>query len=355
MGGWAQNEVFAHGSVYDMAVDDGNAHDGRFGIAAVGLSTAKSQGLATDGVPPATWPNGLGAIINLSSNSTSSPYWVSGNATIVFSVVGGVGKVTINGILLDLPANGAIYVNGDATVSGIVKGKVTIGANDDIFIGGNITYTNPPRTDKEAPPVDPTLQDKLGLIAHSDIIIPPSTYNANHTLEIDAAMLAVQGYFGLDVNATYNWHSINSTPHWVGIWNGSQSMYSTDSAPAISSGSSVKGYEEQHTNYDYNLSNGARPPLFPAADDNSVSHVVYDDYTGSDLATLHWLTRSQLTPVTSGPAYADGKRYSYYLNGTTYYYGNDFNTLYTGGYLASRNSLYRVSWKEEIAQPVGGN
>jgi len=137
-------------------------------------------------------------------------------------------------------------------------------------------------------------------------------------------------------------------------------VYGSGSAPAISSGGSVKGYEEQHTNYDYNLSNGARPPFFPAADDTVSSYLVYDVYTGSDLATLQALTRSQLTPVTAASdpsAYAEGMRYKYRIGATWYYfYGTDFNdhgdTVYTGGYAATRNSLYRVSWKEEIAQPV---
>ena len=362
MGGWAKDKVSAHGTVNDMAIDDGNRHDGRFGIDAVTLAAAGA--LVTNGVPEANWPNGNEALATLSAQAALVGYRVSGNATIVFSVdVNGVGKVSINGLLRDLPLNGAIYVDGDATVSGTLNGQVTVGANDDIFIGGNITYNDPPRTNKNTTPIDASLQDKLGLIARSDIIIPVSTYNANKTLRIDAAMLAVNGYFGLDVNATYAWHSINSSPHWVGIWNGSQSVYGSGSAPAISSGSSVKGYEEQHTNYDYNLSNGARPPFFPAADDTVTPYLVYIIYNtpGSDLDTLQSRTRSQLTAVTAGSdpsAYAEGMRYKYRIGTTWYYfYGTDFNdhgdTLYTGAYSASKNSLYRVSWKEEIAQPVG--
>jgi hypothetical protein len=354
MGGWAQDKVSAHGTVNDMAVDDGNAHDGRFGIDAKTLAGAP-VGFVTNGVPAANWPNGGGAITNLDINSRLSPYWVSGNATIVFSTVGGIGKVTINGTLLDLPANGAIYVNGDATISGKVEGKVTIAANNNIFIGGSITYSNPPRTDKNAPPVDVSLQDKLGLIARNNIIIPVATYNASRTLEIDAAMLAVNGYFGIDASyGSYPWHDIVSTPPFVGIWDGSQSIYSGASAPAWSDGSKVWGYEEQHTNYDYNLASGARPPFFPAADDSVTSHPEYVNYMGSDLLTLQALTQIQLTPVTSGPAYADGMRYSYYLGGTTYYCSNatSWSSSYGGTYTASANSLYRVSWKEEIAQPV---
>jgi hypothetical protein len=355
MGGWAKDKVSAHGTVYDMAIDDGNRNDGHFGIGAVGLSTAKSQGLATDGVPPANWPNGTAALTTLRNTAGSSAYYVNGSATIVFSVVGGLGKVTINGTLLDLPANGAIYVNNTATVSGTLKGKVTIGANDNILIGGNILYSNPPRTDKNAPVPADSLQDKLGLIARTNIIIPVSTYNTNRTLEIDAAMLAVQGYFGIDANyGSYPSHNIISTPPFVGIWSGSQSVYSGASAPAWSSGSTVWGYEEQHTNYDFNLANGARPPLFPAADDTTIPTLNYVDYTGSDLAALQLLTQSQLTPVTSGPAYADGMRFSYNLGGTTYYCSDatSWSTSYGGTYSASANSLYRVSWKEEIAQAV---
>lgn len=355
MGGWAKDPVSAHGTVNDMAIDDGNRHDGRFGIDAVSLSNAGA--LVSNGVPAANWPNGDSALGILAAQANGTLYKVTGNATIVFSVVGGVGKVTINGTLMDLPANGAIYVSGTATVSGTLKGKVTVGAGSNVNIGGSILYTNPPQLDKGAPVVDESLQDKLGLIAHNNIIIPPSTYNANQTLEIDAAMLAVNGYFGLDANATYNQHPINSSPHWVGIWNGSQSIYSAGSAPAISSGSNVKGYEEQHTNYDYNLRNGARPPFFPMADDNTASHFEYPPYVGPNLSTLQALTRGQLTAVTavSNPsAYAEGIRYSYVLpDGVTYYYGNQFNWLYTGSYAATKNSLYRVSWKEEIAQPVG--
>ena len=359
MGGWAKDLAFAHGTVTDIAIDDGNKHDGVFGINAVGLSTAKSQGLATDNVAAASWPNGTSALSTLSSNAASS-YKANGNATIVFSVVGGVGKVTIkvgNGPsnTYNMPANGAIYVSGDATVSGTVRGQATIGAGDDIYIADDIKYTNPPRTDKNATPVDASLQDKLGLIANSDIIIPVSTYNANQTLEVDAAMLAINGYFGLDVNASYNQHLINSSPHWIGIWSGSQSVYGSGSAPAISNGNGyVTGYEVQHTNYDWNLSNGARPPFFPAADDSTTPTSQYVDYTGTDLPTLQALTQGQLTPVTSGTAFAHGMRYSYYLNHTTYYCSDatSWSTSYSGTYTAAKNSLYRVSWKEEIAQPV---
>ena len=373
MGGLAKDEASAHLTVNDQAVDDGNNHDGRFGVSGVGLSDAKSQGLAVDNVPEAKWPKGDDALITLSQQSAFTAYYVNSNATIVFSVdAGGNGFVTINGTVLPMPpvtfdadgiatAGGSIYVIGNATVSGTVQGKVTIGATNNIFIGGNIKYNDPPFVDRvNQTPIDPSLQDKLGLIAHNNIIIPVATYNANRTLEIDAAMLAVSGYFGIDANyGSYSSHNIISVPPYIGIWSGSQSMYSSASAPAWSNGSSVWGYEVQHTNYDWNLTAGARPPFFPAADDGVTPEIAYDKvYTGSDLAILQWLTVDQVTPLTSGVAYAKyGMRYSYTIGATTYYfYGPNFNqdsggSLYTGKYNAS--ALYRVSWKEEIAKPVG--
>jgi type II secretory pathway pseudopilin PulG len=369
MGGWAQDKVSAHGTVNDMAIDAGNAHVGRFGIDALDLAHTSvvswpGSGFVTNGVPEASWPKGddaLGTLLIMSKPA----YFVSHSATIVFSVVGGVGKVSLDGgPAVDLPpiikdaggnvvGGGSIYVNGDATISGEVLGKVTIGASNNVFIGGNITYNNPPRTDKNAAVPADNLQDKLGLIARNNIIIPVATYNAGRTLEIDAAMLAVHGYFGIDANyGSYLSHNIIQAHPWVGIWSGSQSVYSGASAPAWSNGSNVWGYEEQHTNYDYNLANGARPPFFPAADDGTSSAPEYVNYTGSDLTTLRALTQDQLTPLTAGPAYDDGMRYTYNLGGTDYYCSNASSWIFSGEYTASANSLYRVSWKEEIAQPV---
>jgi hypothetical protein len=54
---------------------------------------------------------------------------------------------------------GTIYTGQDVVVSGIVQGQVSIASNNDIFIGGDITYQ--------------TLgSDILGLIARGNIIVP---------------------------------------------------------------------------------------------------------------------------------------------------------------------------------------
>lgn len=363
MGGWAKDPVSAHGTVNDMAIDDGNDHDGRFGPDAKSLTWAKNPAnaingvkYAADGVPIANWPNGTQALADM--NVVAQPgYKYTGNTSIVFSVIGGVGKVSFNGgAPMDLPANGVIYVTGNATVSGTVSGRATVGATGDIFIGGNIIYTKPPRVEKSAaqPPGDP---DSLGLIAASDVIIPPATYNANRTLQIDAAMLAINGYFGLDKSLSYSYHPLNSSPHFVGYWNGAQAVYSSSSAPALPSGSTVRGYEEQHTRFDYNLYDFGPPPYFPASDSTTVPVEVttYPLVTDATLlGTLRGLTRGELTPLISGAEYNAGYRYTFVVGGVTYFYENTFNTVntYTATYNATKNSLYRVSWKEEIANPV---
>ena len=61
MGGWAKDKASAHGTVTDIAIDDSNRHDGRFGVDAVGLSNAQSQGLVTHDPNEASWPNGSAA------------------------------------------------------------------------------------------------------------------------------------------------------------------------------------------------------------------------------------------------------------------------------------------------------
>jgi hypothetical protein len=364
MGGWAEDPVFAHGAVYDNAIDDGNNHDGRFGPGHNNLYWAKHNvpKYATDGYAVAYWPNGAAALINL-KNATGSlpPYYILGSATIDFFVENGVGMVKINGVKYNMPLNGAIYVTGTATVSGTVKGRCTIGAGVNINIGGDIFYDTPPKLDKggEANP-NP---DLLGLIANNDILIPVNTFNLNHHLEIDAAMLAVNGNFG--IGSGYAYHPINGTGLYEAWWNGSQAVYKTDNAPAIVSGNSVAGYDIQHTNFDWNLYQYGPPPFYPATGSTPVTK--YVQAPADKLAILQDLNKNDLTPLIPPEVGPDGSiyYYTYVLDDVTYYYGNTFNLIHThfpgtpgtlGKYSASAqmNStpLYRITWKEQVAQPV---
>lgn len=355
MGGWAKDPVFANNRVYDEAVDDYNGnHDGRFGPDQKSLTWAKSHGYSTDGYPAANWANVDNALYG--SNATRNPsdpnggiqdkalagYYFTGNATVVFNANG---TVTINGTNLPLPSNGAIFIGGTATVSGTVKGKCSVGASK-INIGGNIIYSIPPRTDRNA--AIPANPDLLGLISHGDITITASTFNANHHLQIDAAMISAAGNFGIDSNAPAHW--IDPTGTYAGTWNGCQACWNTSNAPAINlGGNRVRGYEVQHTNFDWNLRDYGVPPFYPTTNTTGESTDIIDQYpvvTDSTIMTvLTGLNKNDLTP-TGDSTYP----YKFVYNGVTYYYGGTFNWYATS--TMTKSALYRISWKEQIGTPV---
>ena len=368
MGGWAEDPVLANGHVYDEAVDDYNGnHDGRFGPDKKNLAWAKSNSYAVEGYPAADWARvdkalyGSNAVRNPTDpnggiqDKVLSDYYVNGNATIVFSVVNGTGKVTINGVMKDLPPNGIIFVEGTATVSGTVKGQCTVGAKW-INIGGNIVYNTPPRTDRNAPV--PEYPDLLGLVSSGDITIPTNTFNNYHHLTIDAAMISGNGSFGIDENAPS--HTIDPSGKYEAWWNGCQAMWNTSNAPAIYLGNNkVRGYEVQHTNYDWNLRDVGVPPYFPttSATQERVDlidqwPVVSDQYIKTQLTGL---TKEYLdancklaTPINAGGGLL--LYYKYTKDGVDYYYGKDFGWGVTSS--ISRSSLYRITWKEIIAEPT---
>lgn len=355
MGGWAKDPVFANNTVYDEAIDDYNGnHDGRFGPDQKSLYWAQHNGYATAGYPAANWANVDLALYG--SNHTRNPadanggvqdkalgvYYINGDATVVFKADG---TVTINGTNLALPANGAIFVEGTATVSGTVHGQCSVGASK-INIGGNIVYTVPPRTDRNA--AIPDHPDLLGLISHGDITITTATFNANHHLQIDAAMISAAGNFGIDSNAPS--HTIDPTGTYAGTWNGCQACWNTSNAPAINlGGNKVRGYEVQHTNFDWNLRDYGVPPFYPTTSSTGEHTDIIDQYpvvtNSTIMGILTSLNKNDLTP-TGDSTYP----YKYVYNGVTYYYGGTFNWYATA--TMNKSSLYRISWKEQIGTPV---
>ena len=390
MGGWAKDAVYSAGSVSDDAVD-GGTHAGRFGPAdvkgnALTLSEARTAGLAKGSQTMPAWPTGdfalYGSSINKSTSETDmqdvclSGYYISGgtNNTVVFSVEGtpAVGKVTINGVKKGLPSNGIIYVDGgNVTVSGKLLGRCTVGAgptsdgnNGIIYVGGNITYKTPPRNDPNVPP--PTNPDSMGLVAYDSIIIPSSTYDANHTLQIDAAIMAVHGVFRIAGDASTHLvsSSLVTSEQYTGWWNGAQALWSTDSAPYVPGTDSQEratsqGYEAQHTRFDWNLLLSA-PPMYPAtaAGGTSVTdHSFVPVPEGSsDLSQLRQLTQSGVLKL-DPPQMDDHAQRMYYkkvIGSVIYYYGSEFGVSTVGGYSATYNpgQLYRIAWREVVANPV---
>lgn len=355
MGGTALDPVFANNRVYDEAVDDYNGnHDGKFGVDKKNLTWAKQNGYATGGYPVANWARVDTSLYG--SNNDREPtdanggiqdkvladYYIDGDATVIFNAEG---TVTINNYTFPRPSNGIIFIEGTATVKGTIKGQWSVGASK-IKIGGNILYTTPPRLDRNAPlPVSP---DLLGLIAHGDITITADTFDLNHHLEIDAAMISKVGNFGIDSNTSS--HNIDASGTYKGIWSGCQACWNTSNAPLIVLGNGkVKGYDVQDTNYDWNLRDWGVPPFYPTTASTTEAMDLVDNYpivTNVEiLSFLRGLKKSDLIS-TGDMTYP----YKYVYNGETYYYGGSFN--WSVMVIMTKTSLYRISWKEQIAKAV---
>lgn len=76
-----------------------------------------------------------------------------------------------------VPSNGAVYAAQTVVVSGVVNGRVTIASNNNVVVGGNITYAQ-------------SGDDVLGLVAANDMIVAQWTPS---TLTWRAATIAENG------------------------------------------------------------------------------------------------------------------------------------------------------------------
>lgn len=76
-----------------------------------------------------------------------------------------------------VPSNGAVYAAQSVIVSGIVNGRVTVASNNNVVVGGNITYAQ-------------SGDDVLGLVAAHDVIVAQWTPS---TLAWRAATIAQSG------------------------------------------------------------------------------------------------------------------------------------------------------------------
>jgi type II secretory pathway pseudopilin PulG len=68
---------------------------------------------------------------------------------------------------------GVIYVEGKVVVSGVVRGRVTLAATDEIIIGDDITYASDPGLG--------TCADILGLFSGDDVVVANNALNAPQT------------------------------------------------------------------------------------------------------------------------------------------------------------------------------
>jgi Tfp pilus assembly protein PilX len=131
----------------------------------------------------------------------------------------------------NVPANGAIYVGQSAIVSGVVNGRVTVASNNNIVIGGNLSYQT-------------TGDDVLGLVAATDMIVAQWTPS---TLTWRAATIAQSG-------AWRSWS--NDSSHVSMTFQGSTST---------NLGGSMGMFQTRVYQYDDSLLY-LQPPWFPTVD-----------------------------------------------------------------------------------------
>jgi len=176
-----------------------------------------------------------GGDVNGNTHNNSIDYKVSGGRTFLYNK--------------PIPANGVIYIEDQAWVEGVVKGRVIVAASvlpynantaPSIHIQNNITYLAKDGT------------NSLGLIGQQDVLV---TYLSPNNLEIDAALIAQNGsaqrydYSGNTLNSIYIYGATASNGTWTWTWvNGG--------------GDCVSGYCTTNTMYDSNLLYSP-PPSFP--------------------------------------------------------------------------------------------
>jgi Tfp pilus assembly protein PilX len=132
-----------------------------------------------------------------------------------------------------VPSNGAIYSPQTIIVSGQVHGRVTVASNNNIVIGGNISYVTPG-------------QDVLGLIAENNVIVPQW---APTNLTWTGAVLAETG----------TWESYSS--------DGSHGTMTFTGSSATDQGGDFTMFQTRVYNYDPNLL-FLSPPWFPTLADS---------------------------------------------------------------------------------------
>ena len=216
-----------------------------------------------------TIPFPTSALLNsIASGSTVGGLHLIGATTIVFNSNGTMNVTNSNkgwnNSVQPIPSNGMIYVNnstvsstdGNVTVKGTIKGKVTVASANQAYINGNILYSSDPRT-------NPASTDMFGLVSKKDVTVLSASTPSN--LEIDGVMVALTGAFQLDNPAVTGKGNMVQYGSLV-------NSYSGATGTVNSSGVMVGGYVQLQS-YDTRLQNTI-PPGFLVATDSS-GRIVY--------------------------------------------------------------------------------
>jgi len=141
-------------------------------------------------VDPITLPSDIG-LIQLKAQETDGHHF-TGNVDIVlgydeptdyswFTVDMDQGGPALP-VEYQIPGNGVLYVDGNMTIQGTLKGVMTVACSGDMYIVDNVEYTTDPR-------VDPSTSDLLGLVAEGNVIVAASAANIDTGDEIIMAVI----------------------------------------------------------------------------------------------------------------------------------------------------------------------
>ncbi len=185
---------------------------------------------------------------------------------------------------------GVIYVDGDVMISGVVRGRVTLAATDDIIIGDDVIYS-----------VDPgagTCTDMLGMFAGDDVIIADNTINApaqpasgwNHRSYDDTRSEFIHGVvLALDIFTVENFNSGSTNDEWCEsqVW-GRGCIYLSggiiqNTRGAVGTTAGTGGLKR----YSYDTCGQTDPPpYFPTTGHFAKGQVFNIDPVGFDIAKL---------------------------------------------------------------------
>jgi Tfp pilus assembly protein PilX len=185
-------------------------------------------------------------------------------------------RVTVGGTTTNrpYPANGVIYVSGNAEVEGTIRGQVTVGCNGDIDVIDNLVYYTDPR-------VDPTSTDLCGLVAEGDVMMAYNTANRDSADEtVMAAIMALNTSWGAES------YSSGSPRGKLNVYGGIiQRQRGPVGTFSASTGKIASGYDKNYE-YDPRLMD-TPPPAFPTT--GQVEKIAWNEIDPStDISRNFW-------------------------------------------------------------------
>lgn len=215
-------------------------------------------------VDPTSMPTRATDLRNAAQNGGMRLY---GNTTIVLNSNGTMNVTNANAgynnTNLPLPPNGALFVEnrverrilreyGNVNLSGTLNGRLSIGANNNAIIAGNVRYNSDPQ-------VNPSSTDMLGIVAERNVFILQGASPRNGDLTIQASMMAMSNSLYLENWSTTMKGTLNVLGGIIQKERGPVGTFS------IATNQKVSGFTKNYI-YDQRLKT-MPPPFFPTTGD----------------------------------------------------------------------------------------